>query len=227
MRKTKKIFITITLVFLFIIFNSFPNMAKGKIQDGKIEINNGLLNLEKFFNEYQRIAPSQIVSSKKVVIKNTGNLPIKMYQKFSFSLKSDGTSKMDLENMLQKYLVKIHILENGKELYVEQLSGHWTPASKFNEIFSSEKGKEIDEISPRKNLTIVLDIKLDERAGNEYQGILFNVDLFTTGLMVITKNGFSLPVTASNQFNFLFGGIVLIALGGYLYFKRRNKIKLL
>lgn len=222
MKRAKNISISVFTLCLILIFNIYPNIAAGETNDGRIEINNGLLNNERLFNDFQRLAPSQVVSSKKIAIKNTGSFPIKMHQKYLFELKDDRFSKEELEKMLGKYSVKIHIFKKGQETIQNQFSSEWTPVTEVNSAFFSEQGKELATVGPQDSVSIVLDIKLDEQAGNEFQGVLFNASLNTLGFMEVSNNGFSLPVTASNQYNLIILGFLLLALGLSFLYKRKK-----
>lgn len=175
----------VTIVICFVSFNLFPNLTSGKMQDGNIELNSGLLNVEKLFNSRQLLSPSQTVSSKEIKIKNTGLNSIKMYEKFFFSLKQSGFSREELNNMLDSYFVKVHFFKNGEKLNVEGLSDNWINLTDFNGTFNDNKENEIGIVNPNDTISMILDVKLDEHAGNQYQGTTLQISFVAVGMFKI------------------------------------------
>jgi hypothetical protein len=223
MKKIQKTsIIVLSTLCAVIMFVGLPNFASGEIQDGSVELNNGVVSVEKLFDEEQRLAPSQVISSKKIKISNTGSLPLEMYEKFLISLKQDGFSKSELSKMIDKYFIKAHFYKNDKEIVVNGLTKEWINGSEFNATFNEEKGKAIGKLKPNETLSLVLDVKLAEGAGNEYQGALFTIDLVAGGVMSIAEDGLLLPDTATSYFQILCIGLVLILASSIFYLRVRR-----
>lgn len=217
-----KIIALVTSIFISIIVSfTVPHLVSGEIHDGKVELNNGLVHHEKMYEEYQFLAPSQIVTSKEIKIKNTGSLSLKMYEKFHFSLKKFNISSRKLDEMLNKYYIRADLSKNGEKLIIEDITENWISAKDFNTIFNNEK--KIGMLNPNDTLTLILHVKLDENAGNEYQGVLLNIDFVAGGIFTISDDGLILPDTSTSFFNKILIGIMLISVGiaTFYVYKRR------
>jgi len=225
MKKTKMIILLVTLVFFLICINIVPNFVSGITIDQEVELNNGIIHREEMFNNLL-LAPSQIVTSNEIYIKNTGSVSLNMYEKFYISLKRD-LSDGKLNEMLDKYFVKVYLKKNG-EILNSNLSESWISATEFNSYFNEEKGRDLGTINPNDTLSIIIKVKLDENAGNEYQGVLLNINFIAAGLMSITDNGLLLPDTATSSFNLILIGIILIGCGitvSYVYKRRISDVR--
>jgi LPXTG-motif cell wall-anchored protein len=220
----KSITITILLIFTIFIglFNILPSVASGRIIDGRIELNKGMVNLEKLFESYQNLSPSNVVSSKEIIISNTGDLPLKIFERFIIDFNQEGLSAGQDKVMLEKYYIKANFKKNNELLNIEGITGKWIQANKLNEIYNKQKDNELATIEPSGNITMQMDVKLDETAGNEYQGAQINIKFLAGGFVNVATNGFALPNTATNSFNFLFAGIILLIIGGILFFRHRR-----
>jgi LPXTG-motif cell wall-anchored protein len=237
MRLLKKRHIILVNICFAVLFTIFPTFASGEMKEGNVELNNGNQTLEAIFGEDQQLAPSQIVTSKEIKIINTGTLSLKMFQEFFVSLKQTGYTNDELSKMLDKYSLRVHWYKNGKEIKVNGISNSWINANEFNTSFNKEGWVEVDNLKASENLSMVIDVKLDENAGNEYQGALLNISLVGGGGMTTSedevippkttsqKDGFSLPNTATNNFNLLIFGIILVLLGirSYYFSNRKNR----
>lgn len=211
------------LIFLLITLSTVPHLVSGEVQDRKVELNGGLVHREKMFEEYQHLAPSQIVTSEEIKIKNTGSISLKMYEKFFISLKRNNLSSKETVHMLEKYFIRAHLMKNG-EIVETSLPKKWVNVKEFNSYFNEETGKEIGTLNPNDTLSLKLEVKLDESAGNEYQGALLNINFVAVGIMSISEDGLLLPDTATNSFNVILIGIMLICVGLVVFYVYKRRI---
>jgi LPXTG-motif cell wall-anchored protein len=217
--------LTIIVLIGFFLVNITPLMVNGMTQDGKAELNKGLVNVEKLFEDPQMLAPSHIVKSKKITIQNTGDLPLHIYERFQFTLEKKGHSSHELKSMLEKYYIRATFYKNDDALNIEGISNKWLEASEYNKLFDNEKGKELTIVKPDEVIYMVLEVKLDENAANEYQGVWLNINYIAGGVASITniaQDGLLLPNTATNIYNLFLIGLTLLIIGVVLFFNKKE-----
>lgn len=209
--------LVVGIVFCASLFIMIPHVAFGELNNNSIKLSAGIKSQQKMFDENQLLAPSRVTSSREIEYINMGSSSLKLFQAFEFFLSKKDDVDYDLENILDKYVVKPEFLLNGDPIDIRGLTGQSINAKEFNEFFEVEKGKETIELNPTDVLTVKLDVSLAEQAGNEYQDVTFNIDVITNGISNEPKSGSLLPQTATNTFTLTCIGILLVCFGTLLY----------
>lgn len=95
------------------------------------------------------------------------------------------------------------------------------------------KLKDLTELEPRflqskQSETLLFVVKIPMELGNEFQGVStkFQLKLFVEGTLggVLPADGPRLPNTATDMFNLIIAGAVLVLGGGIYYFKNKRRI---
>ncbi|GEM_PF-2369886 len=186
-------------------FTSESN-AQGEMKNGILQINGGG-NIDTPIFTAEQFAPSQLHYGEWMSISNTGNMNAHLKATYTHSVDKASLEKYDIGFMAMKYTVKpgqdeyadskikLENLFNGKtnEVFstlhdgnqrIEMLGTLLTPA----QVMSGEiqlgdgENEEFWELDEGQYIDIMIAIKLDESAGNEYQGVSYK-----SGLNVIAK----------------------------------------
>lgn len=181
-------------------FTSETN-AQGDMKNGTLEINNGA-DIEETLFTGVKFAPSQLQYGNWVSISNTGDMDTILKATYSHSVDRASLEKYDIGYMAMKYTItpgqdvyedaKIALenlfngttnersltsasLPKGVEVVGKVLTESTVDSSAIvlgegdnDSFWQLEEGQYID---------IMIGIKLDESAGNEYQGVQYNAGL--------------------------------------------------
>jgi len=192
---------SIALFSLLITFHIGP--AKALAEEGQSREIDITLTPEKVLFDLDNLKPGDW-SERKIVITNSGTMDAK-YKVSARKKSGDDLFYQALE---------LTILGPSGELYKGALSN-----------FENLEGS---TIATGKAEELTFTIKIPETLGNEYQGMTTEVEIifYAEGIGgVLPIDGPNLPTTATDYFNLLAAGIILIG-GGTILLKIRRKLKL-
>ncbi len=205
--KIKKILLATSLSAVFIgsaglgthsWFTSETN-AHGTLQGGELEINNGLAIEEPLF-EGEKFTPSQLEYGNWISLSNTGDLDTYLKATYQHSIDTASLDAYEIGYMAMKYTIK-----PGQDAYDDSktelsnlfdgVTNERSPMSisedveVYGEVFT-EAEVDSDEIvlgegsedsfwklDEGQYIDLMIAVKLDDSAGNEYQGATYNANL--------------------------------------------------
>jgi LPXTG-motif cell wall-anchored protein len=186
--------------FLLIFLLLFPLGASGNLNNGEIDLTT---TPGKVLFDITNVKPGDSVA-RDLVISNNGA------QDFNYITSS-------------KFLTGSEKFYNQLDLTIEDASG----------VLYEGKLKDLKELEPRflqsdQSETLQFVVKIPVELGNEFQGATteFQLKLFVEGTLggVLPADGPRLPNTATDMFNLIIAGVVLVLSGGIYYFINKRKI---
>jgi LPXTG-motif cell wall-anchored protein len=186
------------LLLIFVLL--FPLAALGDVNNGEIDLTT---RPGKVLFDLSNVKPGDSVV-REFVISNNG------IQDFSYI-----TSSRFLSGSEEFY--------NQLDLTIKDATG----------VLYEGKLKDLTSLDPRllrseHSETLLFLINIPMELGNEYQGLSteFQLKLFVEGTLggVLPADGPRLPNTATNMFNLIIAGAVLVLGGGIYYFRNKRKL---
>ncbi|WP_404330875.1 TasA family protein [Mesobacillus maritimus] len=186
------------LLLIFVLL--FPIGAAANINNGEIDLTT---RPAKILFDLSNVKPGDSVARDFVIINNG-------IQDFNYITSS-------------KFLSGSEHFYNQLDLMIEDANG----------ILYEGKLKDLTGLEPKflegqqsENLLFVIKVPIE--LGNEFQGVSteFQLKLFVEGTLggVLPADGPMLPNTATDMFNLIIAGAVLVLGGGIYYFKNKRKI---
>lgn len=189
--------------------------ATGEMQNGKLELNNGE-DIELSIFEGSKFTPSQLEYGNWLTISNTGDLDTYLKATYSHSVDKASLEGYDIGYMAMKYTVQPDkdTMEQAKIELANLFDGttNERPASinlsddveVFGGMLTDDKvslmnvdsgeiaiGEGEDEdsfwgLEEGQYIDVMFGLKLDESAGNEYAGAIYNATLTVDGKQIDT-----------------------------------------
>lgn len=178
-------------------FTSETN-AFGEMKTGTFEINHGS-DIEEALFAGEKFAPSQLQYGEWVSVSNTGDMDAILKTTYNHSVDKASLEKYEVGYMAMKYTVQPgeDVYEDSKIALENLFNGTTNERSLLSE--NVPEGVEVDgkvlteaeadageiqfgegdfwELEEGQYIDIMVGIKLDESAGNEYQGATYNATL--------------------------------------------------
>ena len=179
-------------------FTSETN-AHGEMQSGVLEINDGM-DIEEPLFDGKAFTPSQLEYGNWVSLSNTGDLDAHLKATYSHSIDKASLDAYEVGYIAMKYTVKPgQDAQEAAKIELENLFDGVTnerspmsisgEAEMYGEIFSEDEGDSGEiifgdgsedsfwELEEGQYIDIMIGVKLDESAGNDYQGAIYNANL--------------------------------------------------
>lgn len=180
-------------------FTSETN-AKGTLQNGVLELNDGKdIGIALF--EEEQFAPSQLQYGNWISLANTGNMDTHLKATYMHSVDVASLEKYEVGYMAMKYTTQPgeEVYEDSKIALENLFNGQTNERAarmvlpegveQFSEVLSEDEVKngeiqlgegsqdEFWQLKEGQYIDIMIAVKLDESAGNEYQGSTYESNL--------------------------------------------------